>query len=423
MHRKPTGKVLWALALAVALGTVVQMATSCGGGGSGDPCGADAIKVGTVHPQTGELGIDGPAFDSAIDMAAEEINAAGGVLGRRLCVVHEDSATDPARARTRTEKLLTQDRAIGIIGADTSSESIEMLKTTGPAQVPQISCCSTSVALSMQDNFFRSAPSDALQTVVLARRAHSKGYATVSTIYVADVYGQGLSAAFKEEYEDSGHKVVFSGAYSEGQSSYRSVVEQALQPAPAAILLVAFNKDAITIVNDAKVLGFKGKWMFSDGITARDFITNIGAAKDAIEGAEGTTPGPSPEADDQARGAAFAAAYKAYRQKKGLTIGDNSYSANAYDALYLMATAIERAGGTGGSSVVARVVEISGPPGTEFGPGEWAKARTTLAGGGKVNYQGASGKVDLDANGDPPGYYIVWTVEGGQYKELGTEKP
>src|SRR5687768_3134103 len=167
---------------------------ACDGGSNGtdEPCEReDAVRLGAIISLTGGLGTFGPPIDLSVDVAADEINKQGGVLGRPLCIQHADDATDTARAKSKAEEMVADQRITGILGGLSSGSSVGIRDVTGALGMMQISCCSTSPALTAQDNFYRTAPSDALQARVLARKAIEQNYMTVGIIYLTGPYGEG----------------------------------------------------------------------------------------------------------------------------------------------------------------------------------------------------------------------------------------
>ncbi len=197
------------------------------------------------------------------------------------------------------------------------------------------------------------------------------------------------------------------------QASYSMQAQMALAGAPDGIFLAAYPEEGAKIMQEAKNRGASAtsqKWLFPDGLKAQSFVDNLAAAKPLVEGCIGTAPATSPAADDQVRTNKFKAAFKA---KYGVDPG--TYCDSAYDSVYLLAAAIQKAGDP--ATALGQVVAASkgeGGSATEFGPGDWAMAKAAT---GALNYQGAAGKLDLDANGEPSGFYGLFTVTNGRLVE------
>jgi ABC-type branched-subunit amino acid transport system substrate-binding protein len=391
--------------------------SACGGGDS-DSCGPYDVRIGTVHSLSGPAGTDGVHINLAIDMAASEINAKKGVLGQKLCLIHGNTFGDEVKAQKDAERLINEHGVTAILGGDYSGASVGILKATS-SKVPQISNAATSPALAIKgDNFFRTVASDSAQGIVLARLAKEKAYKNVSIIYVNDPYGVGLEASFKQNFEDADHKVVFSMLYDEGKATYQTLVTAALEPKPDAIALFSFVEGSVILVKEVKAIrAAPTNWLIGDGPYSDGFLTGLGNDVDYLKGCVGTAPGTSEEEADKARYDAFLKSYMTFARRDG-----NIYDATAYDATYLAAAAIQSARKDDGVEAIQHVLSVS-KEGMAFGPGEWDKGLATLEAMKDVDYQGASGTVDLDQNGDAPAIYQVWTVEAGKYKTLAVARP
>ena len=181
---------------------------------------AEPVKIGTLLDLTGALEAYGKPIQNGAILAAEQLNAAGGPLGRKIELVHRDSQTDPTAGIDAAKKLVELDKVVAIVGALSSGVTIPVATSvTIPSGIVQISPASTSPQITdLQDNdlLFRTCPSDALQGKVSGRLAKTLGFQTVSTIYVNNPYGSGLSKTFSQTLSEHGGKVVATVAYEEG---------------------------------------------------------------------------------------------------------------------------------------------------------------------------------------------------------------
>jgi ABC-type branched-subunit amino acid transport system substrate-binding protein len=172
------------------------------------------VRIGVLYPESGGLASLGPAWADATRLAAEQVNAGGGVYGGRpLELILKDSATDPQAAASGAQELVDEG-VIGIVGPATSSEAAAAITIAQDAKVPLISCCATSKSLTdaTQPNegfFFRTTPSDELQGQALAYLA-KKGVSGAASadpcphtafLYRDDAYGAGFEAVYRAEYE------------------------------------------------------------------------------------------------------------------------------------------------------------------------------------------------------------------------------
>jgi branched-chain amino acid transport system substrate-binding protein len=377
--------------------------TACGG--SNKP----TITIGALLSQTGALAAIGQEEFQAAQMAVDEINAGGGVLGSDLTLVNADDGSDSTRAASAAMSLISGSKVQAILGGLGSGSTINASTVTIPADTVLISGSSTSPAITtLNDNgtVFRTCASDALQGELLAKRARAKGFDSVAVIWIPGPYGQGLSQQFVDSFTQAGGTVSFNQMYTEGQQSYASLLTSvyAATPAPQAILLVAYAVDGSQIIKDYNS-AFAAKqtfWFFTDGLEDPTFVGSVGASNFSFQH-EGT----GPSTPDTPAYASYASSFMA---KYGRKADPGTFSPNVYDATYLLALAMEVGGASDGATIKTHLQAVASPPGMTIGPGQWAQARAALTGGGDVDYAGASGAVDLDDNGEPVAPYDIWKV-------------
>jgi len=378
----------------------------------------EAIKLGAALPMTGDLQAYGGTSANGIRLAIDEINAAGGVLGRRLDLEVGDTRTTPQAGVDAANKLVSLQGVAGLVGAMSSGVTIPIARSVSSRKdVPQISNASTSPTITSLDDggyLFRTVPSDALQGVVLGNLAYDEGLRTVSTVFVNNAYGEGLATEFRKQFETRGGKVADSLPYEKGKASYRGELGQAAKGGAEALVLIGYPENGTTIIRQALEEGYFSRFVFTDGMKAPEVAENIGGGY--LDDALGTTP-TAPEGTDAKTH--FQAAYENAYGK----LPPKPFIDTAYDAAYLLALAIEKAGATEGPAVRDALHAVSGPPGTKVGPGDWKQAREILGGGGDVNYEGASGPVDFDDNGDVPGLFEHWTFAGDSVETVEIIKP
>ena len=275
-------------------------------------------------------------------------------------------------------------------------------------KVPQISNASTSpVITTLADNdfLFRTVPHDALQGTILANVMKQQGIDKVSVIYINNDYGQGLAEALQKSYTGEITDMI---AYEEKQASYRSELQKAKQGGADTLVLIGYPGDGIPILRQSLEDGAFDNFVFTDGMKANEVGEAIGAPLDG-------TFGTAPSADSES--SAAQTFRKLYETKNG-ELPPQPFIDAAYDAGILMALAIEKAGSTDGTAVRDALCDVAGPPGAEFGPGQFAEAKAALERGEDINYQGAAGSQDFDANGDVPGTYSHWAFQGGKVEEI-----
>jgi len=370
---------------------------------------AAPLKIGVLVPLTGDLQSYGEPALKATQLAAKEINAAGGVMGEDVQIASGDTQTSPQPGVSAAQKLVNVEGVNAIMGALSSGVTIPVAQSVSkPGKIPQISSASTSPVITSLDDgdfLFRTVPSDAFQGVALSQITADKGYKTVSIIYINNDYGKGLADAFTTAFEKQGGKVSATVAYEKGQPAYRGELQQADKGDPEALVLIGYPENGQTILRQALEGGYFRNFVFTDGMKAPELVDNLGA--EYLNGSVGTVP----QARDDSPGAQHFST--AYEQAYG-AVPPKPYLDTAYDAFYLMALAAEAAGSTDGVAIRDHLREVANPPGEQVGPGEFEKAVKLLKAGKDIDYEGASGSVNFDENGDVPGTFGEWTFEDGK---------
>ncbi|MGF1521386.1 MAG: ABC transporter substrate-binding protein [Leptolyngbyaceae cyanobacterium] len=369
----------------------------------------DAVKIGALMPMTGDLQAFGETSLNGINLAVDEINAAGGVLGQPIEISLGDTQTAAQPSIEAAQKLVSLEGVVGILGALSSGNTIPVAESiTKGNSIPQISSASTSpeiTTLADDDFLFRTVPSDAFQGIALAEVANEQGLQNLAIIYVNNDYGQGLAESFEAAFADQGGTVTSSVPYEQGQASYRGELQQLAGTDAEALLLIGYPENGITILKQSLEEGFFDRFVFTDGMKAPEVIDAIGA--DILEGAFGTAAQAATESD------AYAIFTDAYEAAYG-EVPPKPYIDTSYDAMMILALALEKAGDTDGTAVRDAMREVANAPGVEIKPGEWAKAVEAIANGEDIDYVGASGSIDLDDNGDVAGSFAHWAIQGGE---------
>ncbi len=378
---------------------------------------ADAVRLGVILSATGGLAAFVPPIRAGIVLAFEEINAAGGVLnGRRLQMIEADDQTNPQAGVTAATRLVQAESVAGIIGPMASGITIAVANAvTVPAGVPIISPSATAPAVSQindNDTVFRTAVPDGLQGQVLARLVREAGIERVAIMAVNNDYGRGLSGSFTTAFQGRGGRVTGSQNFEENRPSYRAELQTlAGRDNPQALVLIGYPASGgNTILRNSIENGFFQRYIGTDGMRDQSVVDQVGARQ--LEGMFGTGPG---SAATPERRAAYEAAFR--RANAAMDPGA-AFVAQAYDAAYLFALAIQAAGSADRAAIRGALRNVANAPGEVVGPGEFARARTLLAAGTKVNYEGASGPVEFNATGDAQGRVEHWRVVGGRLQSV-----
>ena len=212
----------------------------------GTRAGDGTLTIGTILPQTGSLAFLGPPEFAGFDLAIQDINAAGGVLGKPITGIKGDSGdTSTDTANQTVDRLLSQN-VDAIIGAASSGVSLTVIDKITGAGVVQFSPANTSKTLSTYPDkglYFRTAPSDILQGATLAQIIADDGNATVGIIVRNDSYGTGLQEDTTKALQDAGVNVVEAKVYdSEKAQSFDAEVSALKAADPDAILVISFDE-------------------------------------------------------------------------------------------------------------------------------------------------------------------------------------
>lgn len=369
-----------------------------------------AIALGVLSSFSGTSAANGPTVRNGVQLAVDRVNAAGGVLGRKLDIQVGDDRSDRAAAPAVASDLINKG-VVAIVGPNSSSIArATLLEASVPKGVVVISPAATSPSLTdpaqvdAKGWFFRTVPHDGFQGRVLARKAEAAGHKAIAVIHVDSPYGQGLAGSLKAAFEATAGRTATLVPYPETAApaaSYAEVVGKALDAGTDAVVLIGYPGEASVMINDWRLAGRAAglRWYFGDALQRASFVENVADAK-SLEGQLGTAPAIAP---------AFVADYKAAYG------ADPSFAAAAaYDGAMLVALAIEAAKTTERTAVRDQIRAVSAG-GEAVGPKDAAAAIAAVRAGKDVDYEGYAGKVDLDARGDvATAAYEIWTVKDRQ---------
>ncbi len=390
-------------ALAVCLSSFALVANS-----------QDSVKIGFLGGFTGPIESLTPKIQGGAGLAAKSIADQGGLLGgMSIEVVSGDTGCVDANAATDSaDRMVNSDGVVAIVGALCSGSTIAAANNVAiPGGVVMISPASTSPAVSTLDDndlIFRTVPSDAFQGESLAKLLLAKGINTIAITYINNDYGKGFAEALSSSYSGMGGTVAASEPHEDGKADYRPEIG-ALAATGAEHLAVLGYVDGAgqTIIRQALESGDFSSFIGGDGMASDTLISAVGAAN--LEGMIITRPG-SPAGEGSER-------YDTMREAAGNESG--VYDPQAYDALFLLALAMEQKGSATRDGLSAALRAVSSPPGMAIHPGEWGKAVNALSAGQEINYEGAGGSHDFNENGDVSGLIVELAVQGGQIVTIG----
>jgi branched-chain amino acid transport system substrate-binding protein len=350
------------------------------------------LKIGSLLPTTGSLAFLGPPEIAGVNLAINEINEAGGVLGKPVEVIHRDSGDTKTDIATQSTTALLGQGVSAIVGAASSGVSKTVINQITGAGVVQFSPANTSPDFTTWDDkglYWRTAPSDVLQGKVLGNYMATCGAQTVGMVVLNDAYGTGLAKNVKAAFESAGGKVVAEELFNEGDSQFSSQVDKVLAAKPDAIALITFDQ-AKSIVPLMTGKGVKPTQMFLVDGNMSDYSKDFQAG--TLKGAQGTIPGTFAKEDFKQKLLGIDPALKDY-----------SYAGESYDAVNMVALAAEAAKSTKGTDIAAQLKSVS-----EVGEkcSTFPSCITLLRNGQDIDYDGQSGPVTFSDAGDPTEAYI-----------------
>ena len=373
---------------------------------------AEEVKIGVVLGFTGPLESITPAMGAGAELAMAEVTASGALLGgATVTSIRGDSTCiDAGAATSAAERLVTSDGVNAIMGADCSGVTGAILQNVArPNGVVMISPSATSPGLSTAEDdglFFRTAPSDARQGVIITEILQDRGVNEVALTYTNNDYGKGLADAFQAAFEAAGGTVTISAAHEDGKADYSAEVG-ALASAGGEVLVVAgyVDQGGSGIVRSAIDTGAFETFYFPDGMVGAKLNENFGGE---INGSYGAYPG-----TDNAGAAKFLELATA----AGFD-GTGAFAPESYDAAALIMLAMEAAKSSNSADFMGKVMDVANAPGEQIMPGELAKGLEILAAGGDIDYVGASA-VELIGPGESAGNYQEILFADDVYSTIG----
>ena len=374
----------------------------------------DGLKLGSLFPTTGDLSSIGQNMPVAVSLAVETINDCGGVNDQPVTLINEDSQTDPNAGSLAMTKLAEVNKVAGVVGAFASSVSSAAVDVAVRNKVMLVSSGSTSPVFTQrakdgdfQGYWARTAPPDNYQAQALAKLANQKGFKRVSTVVINNDYGVGFEQEFVKAFEQLGGTVVNKDnpvRYDPKAATLDTEAAEAFGDKPDAVAAVLYAETGSVLLKAAFEQGLSEgvTVMFTDGVYSEDFTKQVGKTSDnksIISGALGTVPG--------ADGQALSNLTALWKEKKGKDV--TAFVPHTWDAAILMMLAAEAADENTGDGIKDKIQEVANAPGKEVT--DACEAIELVRNGEDINYQGASGNVDIDENGDVVGSYDVWTVE------------
>ena len=377
----------YAFLIVAGLAALALPACKRTGSGGGD---ASEIVIGEFASLTGATASFGQSSHKGTQLAIDEINAAGGLLGKQVRLVTEDDQSKAGEAATVVRKLISRDKVIAILGEVASSRSLEAAPICQQNKIPMISPSSTNPKVTeVGDYVFRICFIDPFQGTVLSKFALSKGWKKAAVLTdVKQDYSVGLTQYFKEHFAKNGGTVVIEQNYSTDDTDFNAQLTSLKAANPEVIVASGYYTESGLIAKQARQLGINAPLLGGDGWDSPSLVKVAGAAMEGnFFSNHFSVEDKSPVIQD------FISRYKAKMHEE-----PDAMVALGYDSAMILADAIKRAGTT-----------------------DSAKLRDAIA--TTKDYTGVTGKISLDEKRNANKPAVVLTIADGKFKYVETIAP
>jgi branched-chain amino acid transport system substrate-binding protein len=342
----------------------------------------DTVKIGVIEPLTGSVAYNGTTAVNGVKLALGEINAKGGVLGRKVEVVVEDGQCKPANTVNAAEKLIQRDKVVALIGAFCSSATLAIMPVAQSNKIPLVTGVSSAANLTEKGNpwFFRATETDALLAKSFAKiLVEQLKLKKVAYIGVNDDFGRGSVEEFEKQMSALGATTAMKEYFEHGTTDFYTLLAKLKASGADGAFVSAETQDGATFVKQKAELGLSTKVFGVGSWATADFMQLAGNAANGIYAAV-----PYASTMTTPKNAAFVKAYQAQYK-----VAPGKYSTAGYNALHIVVDAIARAKSTDADQI-----------------------RQSLL---KTNYEGPNGHFQFDDKGQATGFTVVLVqLENGQ---------
>jgi branched-chain amino acid transport system substrate-binding protein len=389
-------QILTATAMAAALCTAPGLAQA-----------QATFRIGALNPVTGAGSPYGPGMQKAILMAVEEVNAAGGAGGHKLEVFTEDTQTQPQAAVLAAKKLIEVNKVQAILGTWSSGVTLAVMPLTDAAGLIEMNV-SGAPAISFEDKkdlVWRFQATNDRFGQAFAEISKKRKFTRPATMAFNNASGRGNTDGFTKAWTAAGGKVVASVVYEPNRPSYRSELQQVLAGKPDVIVTGSYLPDTTIFLREWYQSGEKTQWIIPGWAANPELVKALGP-----EVTEGLISVDTVSSETAPSYKNFDAAFM---KATGKPASSNVYAAMTYDMVICLALAMEAAGPNATvAQINSKIREVSNAPGKTVY--SFAEGKALLAKKQKIDYDGASSKLDFDKYGDANPEFGVYVIEKGQ---------
>ncbi|MBS3176061.1 penicillin-binding protein activator [Candidatus Woesearchaeota archaeon] len=350
------------------------------------PAVSETIKIGFIGPLTGDTASLGTTLRDGAEIAVEEINAKGGVNGKKIEAIYEDGGCKAQGATLAAQKLINNDKVVLIIGGSCSSETLAAAPIAEEAKIILISPSSSNPDITKAgDYIFRTWPSDTGQGKAIAEKMIKDGITKVGIINTNSDYNIGLAKAFTESFTTNGGQVLIHEMYEQDSKDFRTQLTKIKAKNVEALYIVPYLEGGL-ILKQAKELGLTIPMYGSEVLGSKEIVNDAGGAAENVVYA-------TAKFDDQAEPAkAFLAKYQ---QKYGKEPSYPSFAATAYDTVMVVTDAMKA--GTESETIKNYLYNLN-------------------------DYSGVAGTLTIDENGDALKEFQIMVIQNGEFIPLEKKK-
>ncbi len=354
--------------------------------------GADAteIVIGEVAALTGNTATFGTSSNAGTKMAIDEINEAGGLLGKKLRLVTEDDQSKQGEAGTVAKKLISRNKVVAMLGEVASGRSLEMAPICQKAGVPMISPASTNPEVTEAGDYvFRVCFIDPFQGTVMGKFALSRGWKRVAILTdIKQDYSVGLTQYFKEYFAKNGGTITSEHSYSSLDKDFKAQLTALKAGQPDAIFASGYYNETGLIASQARELGITVPLLGGDGWDSPSLVEVAGAA---IEGSFFSN-----HFSNEDQSPTIQEFVKKFRERYNRE--PDAMAALGYDSAKILGDAIQRAGTTEGKAL-----------------------RDAIA--ATADFDGITGKITLDERRNANKPAVILTIKDGKFRYVETLAP
>ena len=347
------------------------------------------IKIGAILPLTGDAALYGQNVKEGIDLAVEEVNRQGGVSGKQLRVVYEDSQAEPRTGSSAFLKLVTVDKVPAVIGGVTSSVTLAMAPTAEKEKVVILSPAATAPKISEAGDFiFRNWPSDAYEGKVTADYAYGDlGIRKMAVLFVNNDYGKGLVEVMEHEFEDKGGQLVTGQSFEQKDTDFRTQLAKIKSSKAEALYIISYPEETINILRQIKEIRLRMRLLSTSAFQDREILAKAGMTAEGV-----IYPFPVDPDPKDSTVASFQQNFeRKYNKKPGIVCD------TGFDAVKMIVRAVEIAGGFSGIDIKRGLYAIR-------------------------DFHGASGIMSFDSSGDIEKIMRMKTVQNSEFVDIPQER-